>query len=588
MKEVPPPTVDDDRLESWKDIAAHLGRGIRTVQRWEAEEGLPVRRHTHKKLGTVQASKRELDAWLAQRQALSKEAATQETAEPPSSHRLDSPPSRVSAFPKNRRYVLTALVMALTAFVGGVLWRSQASWSRQITSVGVLPFKNDLGASDLEYLVSGIAEEIVTRLSAEPQLRRIAARSAVARLRPDQDPSQAARQLGVEAILSGRLSKAGSDLVLDLELVGATGERLWGRRYRSAPENIPLWAEEVVSDLHLNGLLAESPLAKPSVPRHPANTGAYEAYLRGRQLWERRTYAGIQASIQHFRAAIDQAPSYALAYAGLADAYNALGNMAFAEPRNAFSKAKAAAQRALAIDPWLAEGHAALALTSMQFDWDFSAAEAAFRKSIELGPRYGPARQWYGMFLCLMGRFPEAEEQMSLARAADPLSAVIDLHFGWVKYEQRQFELSISLLRKTLELDPEFILAKDYLAWAYLKSGQVETAIALFEEAYRRDPRPEVIDVGLGEAWVRLGQPERARAMLRDLESASHKTYIDRSRFAILYAALGDLNRAFAELEAAYQQRYPWLTKLKVDPSYDGLRNDPRFESLLRRVGFVR
>ncbi len=279
--------------------------------------------------------------------------------------------------------------------------------------------------------------------------------------------------------------------------------------------------------------------------------------------------------------AIEKDPGYALAYAGLADAYNILGNWSILPPKEAYPKAKAAARKALEIDDALAEAHVSLAFASYLFDRDWS-AEEGFKRAIALNPNYGPAHQWYGVCLLSTGRVDEAIAEARRAQEVEPFSLIINAVVGWVSFLGHRYDQAIEACRKTLEMEQSFSPAHEYLAMAYEAKGMYEEAIAEFQKARRRNP---FMLGGLGHAYAMAGKKAEALKVVREMEKRAKKAYSSPYQVALVYAGLGKKDQAFQWLEKAYEERYPWLIHLKRDPRLEPLHSDPRFQDLVRRIG---
>jgi TolB-like protein/DNA-binding winged helix-turn-helix (wHTH) protein/Tfp pilus assembly protein PilF len=485
---------------------------------------------------------------------------------------------------------LTAGASALAGLLLITIWFTLfRGRGEAIDSVAVLPFVNTSSDPDTEYLNDGIAETLIGQLSQIPRLK-VMARSTVIRYKGGNiDPQKIGRELNVRAVLTGRVSERGEMLTISMELMDVRdGSELWGGRYHrkltdilAVQEDI---AREVIGKLRLR-------LAGDEEKQLTANvTGsgeAYELYLKGRYYWNKRTPDGIQKAIQSFQQAIDKDPTYALAYAGLADCYHVPANPL--PPKERMLLAKAAATKALQLDDTLVEAHTTLARVLFAYDWDWPAAEKEFKRAIELNPRYAPAHQWYGGYLSATGRFQEAEAEKKRALELEPLSLVINFELGLAFYFSRSYDHAIDQFHKTLELDSNFPPPYTFLAAAYEQKGMFEEAVEASQRAVTvtAGPPKALAIAGLAHIYAVSGRKPEALKVLAELERLSEHKYVPATDTALIYAGLGEKDRSFAWLEKAYQEHSFTLNNLKVEPRFDALRSDPRFADLLRRIGLL-
>lgn len=461
-----------------------------------------------------------------------------------------------------------------------------------VRSLAVLPFQ-PLGAeaSD-DYLGLGMTDTLITKLS---NIRRIIVRptSAVRKYTsPEQDPLAAGREQGVEAVLEGSIQRSGEKIRVTVRLLNVRdGSPLWAHKYDEQQCTDIFAVQDSISEQVAAALVLKltGEEMKQLAKRYTGSTEAYQAYLKGRYFWNRRTEESLKKGIEYFNQAIDIDPNYALAYVGLADSYNMLGNWGALPPGEAYPKAKAKVTKALEIDDTIGEAHAALALATHLYDWDWSGAEREFQRAIELDPNYGPAHQWYSVHLSSLGRFDEALAEAKRAQELEPLSLIIDSHVGWVLYLARRYDQAIEHLRKTLELDPYFVAAHIYLARAYLQKGMYKEAIAEFQKANTISVGRAVTGGELGHAYAVAGRRDDAVKALDQLKEQWKRTNIPSNLYYIglIHTGLGEKDRGLEWLQKAYEERYPWLVHLKVEPRLDPLRSDPRFRDLLRRVGLA-
>ncbi len=457
-----------------------------------------------------------------------------------------------------------------------------------IDSVAILPFANVGGDSNTEYLSDGITESIISNLSQLPNLR-VMARSTVFRYKgKDADPQKVGQDLHVRAVLTGRLLERGDTLIVQAELVDASqGSQLWGGQYSHKLADLLTLQEELSKDISEKlRLRLTGDEKKRLVKRYTENTEAYQLYLKGRYYWNKRTEAGFKKAIEHFQKAIDKDANYAVAYAGAADAHILLGSPMYGvlAPRQTYPKAKEAARKALEIDDALAEAHTSLAQAARNYDWDWITAEKEFKRAIELNPNYATAHQWYAVYLATLGRHEEAIPEIQRALQIDPLSLAINADAGRILNYARQYDKAVEQLRKTLELEPNFFQAHRLLGLAYQQKGMFAEAIAELQMAVHSEGSPPVV-ADLGNALAVAGKRDEAQKVLRELAELSKQRYVSAYDVAIIFAGLGENEKVLQWLEKAFEERATGLVHLNVESRLDGLRSDPRFQDLLRRIG---
>ncbi|MEP6995663.1 MAG: protein kinase [Acidobacteriota bacterium] len=460
-----------------------------------------------------------------------------------------------------------------------------------IDSLAVLPFVNASGDVEAEYLSDGLTETIIGKLSRLPNLR-VMARSTVFRFKgQDVDPLAAGRGLKVRVVLTGRLLKRGESLVVRSELVDlADGSQLWAGQYAQPLSELVALEEAIAGQISDNLRPKLTGEQKERVARrYTESAEAYRLFLQGRFFWNKRTAEGLRRGIEYFRQAIEADPSYALAYAGLADAYDVLGFYTVLAPREAFPKAKAAALRALEIDPDLAEARAPLAYAKHYFDWDWAGAEEEYHRAIALNPNYPIASLWQANLRTTMGRHDEALSDARRAQELDPLSLITSNASGWVYYFARRYDEAIEEIKKTIEMDPAFVVSHWYMSLCYERKGMDRDALAEIQEAIRLSGGSDPLFLAtLGRIHATFGRASDAEETLARLDEIAATRYVSSYYLAAIPAALGQLDRAFAQLEKALEERSHGLTFLLVDPGVDPLRSDPRFDALIRRVGLPR
>jgi TolB-like protein/Tfp pilus assembly protein PilF len=455
---------------------------------------------------------------------------------------------------------------------------------RRIDSLAVLPFAGSGAGPETEYLSDGITESLINRLSQLSHLK-VMSRGAVSRYKGrEADARSAGRELGVDAVLTGSVTERGDELVIRIELVDAEdNSQIWGERY-SRPRSGALAEEEIAREISLKlrprlSAVEQERLAK----RYTANTEAFHLYLRGRHIWSKRRREEYSKAIDYFQQAVEKDPAYALAYAAMADVYVLGGGGR--SGRETYPKAKAAAMKALEIDDQLAEAHAALGQAQMFFDWNLAAAEAEFKRAIDLNPNYATAYQWYADCLAVMGRTEEALEQMKHARELEPLSEILNRDTGRVFYYARRYDEAIAQCQVALEMNPRFYPALLTLGDIYTQKQYYREAISHYEQAVKLIPGMAMMKALLASATARSGRRREAQQMLDGFLDSSNDRPVPAFDLAVVYAGLGRKDEAFAQLEQAYQDRFYRLVYLGVDPLFDPLRSDARFKDLLNRIG---
>jgi eukaryotic-like serine/threonine-protein kinase len=457
--------------------------------------------------------------------------------------------------------------------------------TRQINSIAVMPFVDESGNADLEYLSDGMTETLIKSLSQLPHLA-VKSRSTVFYYKgKDMSPKKIGEELGVQAVLFGRVGGRGDDLKLNLELVNTqTQDVIWSEQYDRKRSELVSLQSEIARDVStkLKSKLSGADEAKVT-KASTANPEAYQAYLKGRYYWTRRTAENIKKAIEQFKAATDRDANYALAYAGLADCYGLLNQYAGTPTREAVPQAKAFAERAIAIDDQLAEPHASLGLVYQKL-WQWTEAEREYKRAIELNPNYATAYQWYFFLLGELGRFDEAALMIKRAHELDPLSSVIGVNLSMGYQVQNDQTASIENSLKIIELDPTFSSGYVVLGLSYLKQGRNAEAIANLEKAVELSHRSGVTLMALGYGYGVTGKRAEAIAVLKELEERHARKESNGRYVSAVYAGLGDKDKAFEWLEKDFQTQED-LTFIRLEIQFESLRDDPRFKDLLRRMG---
>ncbi|MBI3463405.1 MAG: protein kinase [Planctomycetes bacterium] len=480
----------------------------------------------------------------------------------------------------------TVTLLCLVALLAGVLYQRFLVREKVINSLAVLPFSNLGGDPETEYLSDGITESLINNLSQLSNLK-VMSRNSVFRYKGKEvDASVAARELGVRAILTGRVSQRGDGLSVSVELVDARdNSHIWGDQFRRKLLDTMSLQDEIATQISEKlrlRLTAEQ--QRHLTRRYTENAEAYRLYLQGRYHWNKYTENGFRKAMECFNQAIALDPTYALAYVGLADSYYGLSNM-YMPPSEAIPKARQAARKALETDETLAEAHVSLAIIKAQYDWDWPNAETEYRRGIVLKPAYAFAHHYYGHFLAANGRLQEAIEELKRALELDPLSLFSNATFAWLHYLARDYDGAIEHGRKTLEMDPNFAVTHYGLGMVYEQKLMFDEAIAEFQKAKSLDPDNPYISALLGHAYAVSGRTGEALAIIEQLKERLREKHFDPFYMAVIYVGLGMREEAFEWLEKAYAARSEDLLLLKTDPHLDPIRSDPRFADLVRRIG---
>jgi serine/threonine protein kinase/Flp pilus assembly protein TadD len=456
-----------------------------------------------------------------------------------------------------------------------------------VHSLAVLPFVNTSGNSEMEYLSDGLTESIIFSLSQLPQVRMMA-RSAVFRFKgKTEDAQRIGQMLGVRAVVTGRVLQRGEMLLISVELVDVeNGWQLWGDQYRRKAGDIFAIEEDIAREISEKLRVKITPEKKDVVAkRYTEDVEAYHLYLKGKFFWGKRTEDGLKKGIQYFRQAIERDPTYALAYAGLAEGYVPLGMYCHLPPKDAFPKAMSAARKALEIDPELAEARTVLGAVHSSFEWDLNAAENELRAAIELDPKYPRARQNLCECLTVTGQFAEAVAEVNRALELDPLSLHMNAAVTMTYYFTHRYQEAIEQGRRNVEMDPNFFPGYFYLGLAYSQHGQHSEAVAALQQATALSSNSTLMIAALGGAFALWKKEEEARNILAQLDETGRRKYVSQVFVAAIHAGLEETDRALACLDLAFQDRCPWLLRcLVADPRFDGLRGDARFHDLLHRI----
>ncbi len=533
----------------------------------------------HKSDKTVSPDKEEPKTQILQAVATAKEANKTITAK----NRNDSITIKKSNV--NKAFV-GALAVLLIAAIGLGYWFYAGKTSKQIESIAVMPFANKSSDADTDYLSDGLAESLIYRLSQLPNLK-VSPTSSVFRYKgKETDPQIIAKELGVDSVLTGRITQRGDNLTISVNLVDTrNGKSLWGEQYERKMSELLATQREIAAEITNKLQLKLSGEEKGLTKRYTNNNEAYQLYLKGRYHFARRTKEDVLKAVENYNQAINLDPNFALAYARIAEAYNQMPNYPYLAPNEAIPQAKAAARRALEIDPTLSEAHAALANSLTAYDWNWAEAESGFKRALELDPNNALAHYRYGMeYLISVGRYDEALAEVKRALEIEPLDINMVSNVARVHLYGRQPDKALEQARKASELDPNFVVGRLILGMAYNRNGLYEDAIRLSETSLQNEPTNQfMLQVG-GYAYAKAGRRREAEEVINKFREIEKTQYVVSYFIASIYAALGNKDEAFAELNKAYKQHDSWLRWIKVDPIMDDLRDDARFKDLLKRM----
>lgn len=467
------------------------------------------------------------------------------------------------------------ILIGVVYFAGSKAGNGAAS---PIDSIAVLPFLDEAADKDSEYLNDKITDSLINSLSKLPKLR-VVPRSVVANYKGRKmDPRQVGRELNVRAVVTGSVRRHGDTLSIQADLIDLENvAQIWGQDYDRKLADMLIVQDDISRNIFENLRLKLNVEEKKKLD-------AYGLYLKGRNSWNKRTESGLLQGIDYFQQAIETDPTFAPAYAGLADCYNMLVVYGVRQPKEGFPKAKEAAIKALEIDESLAEAHTSLAFIKFRWDRDRVEAEREFQLAIKHQPSYAPAHQWYSSFLVALERFDEAIAEAKRAQELEPFSFIASSHQGWILYLAGRNDEAIKEGTKLLDLDANFFPALRYRGLAYEQKGMYREAISDFQKAVKLSGSPLILAL-LGHAYAVSGQKAEARRVLDELRNLQERRFVSPYTVAAIHAGLGEKDQSFKWLERAYEERDIWLMNLKVDPAFTKLQSDRRFPDLLTRVG---
>lgn len=486
---------------------------------------------------------------------------------------------------------LIAAAAAVLVLVGGFFGyrHFSSSGSTQINSIAVLPFENRSGNTDTDYLSDGLADSLIYRLAQLPNLK-VSPTSSVMRYKGKSgDTLQIAKDLNVDAVMSGRLVQIGDSLNISVQLTDARTDKLiWAEQYDRKLSDLLATQREIAAAIADKLKLKLSGNDQKGLTKtFTDNNEAYQSYLRGRFYWNKRTRDGIDNGIAFFQKAIDLDPNFALAYVGLADSYSVMPSYGYMSPAEALPRATTAIQQGLQIDPDLAEAHSTYGLV-LASQWRWSEAETEFKRALEIDPKSAESHYKYAIqFLEPVGRFDDAIREMETALELDPLSIPIGANLAGVYVYYHKYDAGLEQAQKVYALDPGHATAIIWLANAYEGKEKYDEAIKLCETSLRSLPDNQDLLLIMGSSYARSGRPEQTRPIISKLENMAKTQYVSFYRIASLYGDLGEKDHAFSALEKAYEEQDWEITRLKVDPFMDALRDDPRYKELLKRINLA-
>jgi adenylate cyclase len=492
---------------------------------------------------------------------------------------------------RNRAWIYVVIIagaIAASLFFFGRYTSSKQGAEMSEKSIAVLPFENRSEDKANAYFAEGVQDEILTRLSKIADLKVTSRTSTQHCKSAPKNLAEIAKQLGVAHILEGSVQKSGDAVRVNVQLIkGANDSQVWAETFDRKLTDIFSVESDVAKAIadqlraHITRQEEQVIAAKPT-----KNIEAYDAYLRGRYFWNKRTSDGIKHAIEHFQQSIERDPDFALGHAGLADSYIALTFYNFAAPHETMPKAKESAIKALALDDTLAEAHASLAHILMNYDWNWSAAEKEFKRSIELTPDYATGHQWYAIhYLTATGRFEEAVQEMKKALELEPASLVMNTFMGATLYYAGRYDEAIDQCRRTIEMDPNFAVAHWHLGLAYEQKQALDAATEEFKKAISLSGGSPLMKAALVRAYAKSQKKHEANEMLNELNELSKQQYVSAYEVATIYVALGNNEQAFQLLEEGYAEHSFHLAYLNVSPQFKPVRSDRRFQDLVQRIG---
>lgn len=568
-----------DMLDSWKEIAAYLGRSEKTCRRLEKELGLPVHRLEESPKARVYAYKDEVDQWRQQ---------TQHSEEVP----LTS--DWITVRSGLKKLFIPVLAIGVLAILAIVVWKfipgkESASPLSYKQSIAILPFADLSPGGDQEYFCDGMTDELINRLTSIKDLRVPGRTSSFSFKGKKLDIREIGEKLNVQTVLEGSIQRAEDKLRVSVQLINvADDSSLWSERYERDVTDVFLIQDEICQAIV--GTLKTRLLGTEKieiVKRATENIDAYNAYLKGVYLWNKRDRKNLERAVDYFKEAIGKDPEYAHAYAGLASAYAALGLGSWL-PEVAYPKAQEAALEALELDDDLAEAHTWLAEVLKNYDFDFYRAEVELKKAIQLNPGYAYGHHVYALHLAYLGRHEEAIQEILKARELDPLVERIGANVGLIYFYARKYDQAEEELTKAFELFPDGLSIHGVMGLVYLATERYEEAIESYKYTISKVGEELAGNIPfLAYSCAVAGKKTDSRALLEKMLEHSDLVYVSPVQIAFVYVGLEEYEEAFRWLQRGLDQKDPWLRYLKVNPCFDPLREDPRYDEVLRKVGLI-
>jgi TolB-like protein/DNA-binding winged helix-turn-helix (wHTH) protein/Flp pilus assembly protein TadD len=499
----------------------------------------------------------------------------------------DEPAARWTLLPSVWRIAISVLLLLIASVATWKFHGRNPPSALVIRSLAVLPLESLSNDASQDYFADGMTDELIADLGQISALRVISRTSVMAYKRARKPLPQIARELNVDAVVEGTVLRSGDRVRITAQLIEASADKhLWSESYEGElRDTLALQnkvARAIADEIRIN-LNPQEQAALKNVK--VVNPKAYESYLKGRYFWNKRTASGLKVALAYFKQSIDEDPTYAQSYSGLADTYALLGDWQYSEmtSKEALPKAKSAAVKALELDGALGEAHNSLAFCLDAFDWNFDSAGKEFRRAIALNPSYATAHHWYAWHLGVLGRNEDAIAEMRKAQNLDPLSLIINADLAELLLIAHSYDESIRQSRKTIEMDPNFALAHNQLGQAYLQKNMNEEAIAELQKAVQLSGGSPTCIANLARAYAASGKRSEAIRLLTEVKNHSGPTYSDGSEIAVIYTALADSDQAMIWLQKGYEERFNPSVLLR--PGFDPLRSDPRFQELVRQIG---
>jgi TolB-like protein/Flp pilus assembly protein TadD len=592
------PPANEPRLESWGEIAAHLRRDVRTVQRWERYHGLPVRRLQVGKLATVYAFRSELDKWFLEHQPkpevedphsesiAGEDVSAELAASTPGEEPGDS--THPKSFDLRKIFVAGLILLGVASVIYLILhyWPPSPVPPAEKTRLFVRPFANRSGDAKQDEFAEGLTDEINTQLGKIAPRRLGVITPASSKILASKSIDDLRHDLNVQYVLEGSVRRGLNQVRIDIQLISASDQTsVWTDSFTNDLNDILLAQDEVAAAVAKKILVTIPP--PPTEAGTPASKQidpeAYEAYLAGRRFWANRD---LRHSIAAYQKALEKNPDYVPARAGLASSYLVFGESPNdgMPPAESAPKAREEARRALSSDPDNVEAHCVLAHIAQGYDWDYAAAERGYKTALALEPNNPMAHQWYAEYLIVRNRIPEAQEDAKVALDSDPISPVFYTSRLEAFYYARDFDAAIAQGQLTLEHYPSFFLFRFWLGSAYREKKMYPQAIEQFDLARKETGNNPAMLMAYGHALAVSGDKAGARKVLAELQELSKSRYVPSLYPAVMYTGLGELDQAFAWLDKAYREHNDRLVYIAVEPIADPLRSDPRYRDLISRL----